>query len=86
MLDSEKVLELATMFDRTRRMVEMLNGNENFVHIQIGDGRQEAVLDIPVDDNGAGADFLGNLATALEQFSNSIAHRIEGEVRKAHID
>ena len=85
-LDSEKVLELATMFDRTRKMVNMLNGDENFVHIQIGDGRQEAVLDIPIDDGGAGADFLGNLATALEQFSNSIAHRIEGEVRKAHID
>lgn len=86
MLDSERVLELANMFDRTRRMIEMLNGKENLLHIQISDGRQEAVLDIAVDDNEAGADFMGNLATALEQFGNTIAHRIQDEVRRAHIE
>ena len=86
MLDSERVLELANMFERTRKMIEMLNGKENLLHIQISDGKQEAVLNIPVEDDGAGADFMGNLATALEQFSNTIAHRIQDEVRRAHID
>lgn len=74
------------MFERTRKMIEMLNGKENLLHIQISDGKQEATLNIPVDDTGAGADFMGNLATALEQFSNTIAHRIQGEVRRAHIE
>lgn len=74
------------MYHKARRMIGMLNGDENFVHIQISDGKQEAVLDIPVEDTGPGADFLGNMATALEQFHNSIAHRIRGEVRKAHMD
>lgn len=86
MLDSERVLELANMFERTRKMIEILNGKENLLHIQISDGKQEAVLNIPVDDSGAGADFMGNLATALEQFGNTIAHRIQDEVRRAHID
>ncbi len=85
MLDSEKLLELTNMFDRTRRIMEMLNG-DNLLHIQISDGRREAVLDIDITDNPAGADFMGNLATALEQFSNSIAHRIQDEVRLAHIE
>lgn len=66
-------------------MMEMLNG-DNLLHIQISDGNQEAVLDIQIADNPAGADFMGNLATALEQFYNSIAHRIQDEVRRAHID
>lgn len=85
MLDSEKMLELANMFDRTKRMMRMLTG-DNLLHLQISDGKQEAVLNIQVEDNPAGADFMGNLATALEQFSNSIAHRIQDEVRTAHID
>ena len=85
MLDSEKVLELATMFDRTRKIMEMLNGDK-LLTLQISDGKDEAVLNIEVADNPAGADFMGNLATALEQFSNSIAHRIQDEVRLAHIE
>ncbi len=84
MLDSEKVLELANIFDRTRRMMDMLN-SDNLLHIQISDGRDEAVLNINIADSGAGADFMGNLETALEQFSNSIAHRIQDEVRRSHI-
>ena len=85
MLDSEKVLELATMFDRTRKIMEMLNGDK-LLTLQISDGKDEAVLNIEVADNPAGADFMGNLATALEQFSNSIAHRIQDEVRLAHVE
>ncbi len=69
MLDSEKVLELATMFDRTRKIMEMLNGDK-LLTLQISDGKDEAVLNIEVADNPAGADFMGNLATALEQFNN----------------
>ena len=85
MLDSEKVLELANMFDRTRKIMEMLNGDK-LLTLQISDGKDEAVLNIEVADNPAGADFMGNLATALEQFNNSIAHRIQDEVRLAHIE
>ncbi len=85
MLDSEKVLELANMFDKMRKMVKMLKGQNDFC-IQVSDGHEEAVLNIPLDDTGAGADFMDNLATALEQFSNTIAHRIQDEVRRAHIE
>lgn len=86
MFDSEKMLDLANTYDKVRRMIEMLNSQENLLHIQISDGHQEAILNISPDDGGAGADFMGNLATALEQFGNTMAHRIQDEVRRAHID
>lgn len=86
MFDSEKMLDLANTYDKARRMIEMLNSQENLLHITLSDGRQEAVLDISLQDGGPGADFMGNLATALEQFGNTMAHRIQDEVRRAHID
>ncbi len=85
MFDSEKMLDLANTYDKVRRMIEMLNGRD-YLHITLTDGRDEAVLDIAPDDGGAGADFMGNLATALEQFGNTMAHRIQDEVRRAHIE
>lgn len=84
MFDSEKMLELANAYDRVRKMIEMLNGRENLLHITLSDGREEAVLNISPQDGGAGQDFMGNLATALEQFGNTMAHRIQDEVRRAH--
>ncbi len=85
MFDSEKMLELANNYDKVRRMIEMLNGRD-CLHITLSDGRDEAVLYISPQDEGAGQDFMGNLATALEQFGNTMAHRIQDEVRRAHID
>ena len=85
MLDSEKVLELAIMFDRTKKIVKMLT-RQNQLVLQIPDGNSEAILNVSAEDGGAGADFMGQLSSILEQFSNSIAHRIQDEVRRGHMD